>query len=167
MPCTSSSQSTMPLSLRGYAQRKYRTKLSNFMLPTFQSWIIAKAARLSPCFSFRNNPLAALMSLSVPLSAATFSATVVGWAGPQMKLSAFASRPIAALSIAVSSIAMSFRLCAKALDVGNWPARSRVVRRNLFQCVGDFENEPVGSIGTNNLDSEWQPLFVYAARDHG
>jgi hypothetical protein len=44
------------------------------------------------------------MSRSEPLSAAALRATVVGWSGPQMNTKAFAKRPMAAWSIAFSSI---------------------------------------------------------------
>ncbi len=43
-----------------------------------QSSIIANAAFRSPDFNFRNNARAFLISLSEPLSAAKFRATVVG-----------------------------------------------------------------------------------------
>ena len=71
---------------------------------TTQSSIIVSAARRSPGFRRRNRVRAALMSLTVPVSEASCSATVVGWSEPHMKVSAVAKRPMAARSIALSSI---------------------------------------------------------------
>src|SRR3546814_6703851 len=71
-----------------------------------QSDSIVMAARRSPGFSLRNSARARLASCSEPLSAAFAIATVQACPAPQLKPSALASRPTAAGSILVSSIAL-------------------------------------------------------------